>query len=1160
MEFHISKYARERYQFDQTLFSYNGNVIFANFNAAREFSQKINAQKDLLNYPEDVIKPGHINALGLMDEIFHHAIKLYRTQINPGVIQKALRSLEDSIDSEELEKMLLNFTSEFPPKEVYSGKISEVEYLFQTTEAIPNQEIAFEELLLLWITNQNPAATIYRELFSDQNLLNETKYLEVFEYLKTFFKNQPPIGEENQDLITFLLTPALRFPNSLFDQLEFIQKHWGGSLLGQYLTRLLSSLDLIREEQKMSFFGPGPVEIPVFDKILLDTESENFSPDREWMPSLVLIAKNSYVWLDQLSKKYQRVINRLDLIPDEELDELRNQGFTGLWLIGLWERSKASARIKQLCGNQEAISSAYSLYSYQIAEDLGGEQAFQNLQQRSWKRGIRLASDMVPNHMGIDSPWVVDHPDWFISLDYSPFPAYSFNGPDLSNDERVSIFLEDHYFDRSDAAVVFKRVDRYTGSTKYIYHGNDGTTMPWNDTAQLNYLNPEVREAVYQTILSVAKRFPIIRFDAAMTLAKKHYQRLWYPEPGTGGAIPSRSDFSLSKADFDQLFPEEFWREVVDRLAIEAPDTLLLAEAFWMMESYFVRTLGMHRVYNSAFMNILRDEDNAKYRSLIKNTIEFDPEILKRYVNFMNNPDERTAVDQFGKGDKYFGICTLLATLPGLPMFGHGQIEGFSEKYGMEFKRAYWDEKPDPYLIERHSREIFPILHKRALFANVENFLLFDFYSPEGKVNEDVFAFSNRLGIDKALVIYNNRFNNAKGWIHTSAAFLKKNTDGQRNIIQRSLENGLAIGNDENSYVIFRDLVSGNEFIRNANELSEHGLYFELNAYETHVFVDFREVMDTPWHAYKNIYDYLNGSGVQSIEDAIQDLVLQPVQQPFQQIVNPGFLKYLYENVSIEKNDQSLTKILAESDVKLKNLLAGIEYHVQKKLDTKNILTETQKILKFLLTVKIRRPDDFLPGAIKFRNSLDDLLEGLDEDPVRWYSLILWAFTRQLGREKNITEFESQTLAWIDEWQFSKFISKCRLGLELSENDIWQMTQDLRIAISQQNWFRKNNSLEPETVFSSWLQSPEIQQYLRLNRYKEVVWFNQEAYERLIWWMYTLALLSEIAKPDFSYNHFVESAILLDDFCHKLLEAEKGSGFQIHLLIENIKQQTKSLP
>ena len=29
-----------------------------------------------------------------------------------------------------------------------------------------------------------------------------------------------------------------------------------------------------------------------------------------------------------------------------------------------------------------------------------------------------------------------------------------------------------------------------------------------------------------------------------------------------------------------------------------------------------------------------------------------------------------------------------MATMPGLPMFGHGQIEGFAEKYGMEYRRA----------------------------------------------------------------------------------------------------------------------------------------------------------------------------------------------------------------------------------------------------------------------------------------------------------------------------------------------------------------------------------------------------------------------------------------------------------------------------------------
>jgi hypothetical protein len=126
------------------------------------------------------------------------------------------------------------------------------------------------------------------------------------------------------------------------------------------------------------------------------------------------------------------------------------------------------------------------------------------------------------------------------------------------------------------------------------------------------------------------------------------------------------------------------------------------------MEGYFVRTLGMHRVYNSAFMNMLRDEDNAQYRLVVKNTLEFDPAILERYVNFMNNPDERTAVDQFGKGDKYFGVCTLMATMPGLPMFGHGQVEGFAERYGMEYRRAYHDEQPDGELVGRHGRQIAP--------------------------------------------------------------------------------------------------------------------------------------------------------------------------------------------------------------------------------------------------------------------------------------------------------------------------------------------------------------------------------------------------------------------------------------------------------------------
>ena len=485
-------------------------------------------------------------------------------------------------------------------------------------------------------------------------------------------------------------------------------------------------------------------QVPVFGDPM--HEYEKFSADTAWMPTTVMIAKSTYVWLAQLSRFYGRHIRRLDDIPDEELQTLADRGMNTLWLIGIWERSRASKTIKLLCGNQDAVASAYSLFDYRISEDLGGESAYINLRDRAYRHGIRLASDMVPNHMGIDSPWVVEHPEWFISRWESPYPAYSFEGPDLSVDGRVELKIDDHYYTQTDAAVVFRRRDKSSGETRYIYHGNDGTSFPWNDTAQLDYLNPAVREQVIQTILHVARLFPVIRFDAAMTLAKRHFHRLWFPGPGSSGAIPSRAEYSMSQAEFDQHMPHEFWREVVDRVAAEVPGTLLLAEAFWLMEGYFVRTLGMHRVYNSAFMVMLRDEDNANYRSVIKNTLEFDPDIMKRYVNFMSNPDERTAIDQFGKGDKCFGVAVMMATLPGLPMFGHGQVEGFTEKYGMEYQRPRYEEWPDQWLVERHKREIAPLLKRRWLFAESSNFLLYDFFQASGSVDESIFAYSNRTG------------------------------------------------------------------------------------------------------------------------------------------------------------------------------------------------------------------------------------------------------------------------------------------------------------------------------------------------------------------------------------------------------------------------------
>ncbi len=1156
MEFHISRQARDRYQFDQNLFSFNGNVIFANFHAARQFAQKMNAFRDLINYPEKAVKAGQVNALGLIDEILHLVVHLYRQQKNQQALEQALADLEKTLGKEKVDDLLLAFTREFPPMPVYRGELSPEEYLKQDSDGVPNRFNTLEEILILWVNNKNPAVTPYLELFDDESLSQQTAYTKAIQELYRFFDQQPPFGPDLQNLIDLLRAPAVAHPYSLFEQLEYIRTRWA-DLIGKYLYRLLSSLDFIKEEEKIPFLGPGPVEIPVFARLAGDIEPENFSPDREWMPQLVLMAKNTYVWLDQLTKKYERPITRLDQIPEEELAQLAEWGFSGLWLIGLWERSQASARIKQLCGNPEAIASAYSLAGYTIAADLGGEEAYQTLRDRAWKYGIRLASDMVPNHMGIDSSWVMEHPDWFISLDYSPFPSYSFSGPDLSSNPNIEILLEDHYYSLTDAAVVFKRRDKYSGATQYIYHGNDGTSMPWNDTAQLNYLNPQVREAVIQTILEVARRFPIIRFDAAMTLTKRHYQRLWFPEPGTGGAIPSRAEHGMTKEAFDRAFPTEFWREVVDRVAQEAPDTLLLAEAFWLMEGYFVRTLGMHRVYNSAFMNMLRNEDNAGYRKLIKNTIEFEPEILKRYVNFMNNPDERTAVDQFGKGDKYFGICVLMSTLPGLPMFGHGQIEGYAEKYGMEFRRAYWDEKPDPYLVERHKRQIFPLLHRRALFAGVENFLLYDFFTSAGWVNEDVFAFSNRLGNDRALVVYHNKFAETDGWIRWSAGY-KAREKGSTKLVQKSLSEGLGLLGQENHFVLFKDILSGLEYIQPADELAQKGLHIKLSAYQAYVFSDFREVHDDEFGSYRSLSQYLAGRGVPSIQEALHELILAPILRPWREIVNPGYIRFLMDHQVNLQQPELPEHLLPEAIHKLDALLNGIVQMTGFSSNRELIQNTLQKQLEFLL--HLHSPQKVMPVPIRGQSpkAFEYLQQKLKDSKVTSLVAVLYPFIHKLGALKDLNDHPSQTLSWLEEWRLLDAVMETAHQIGVDGAVSWQIPPTLRILINHQEWYEKLASHSLSRIMEFWLSDLEVQRFIGVNRYKDVLWYNQEAFKDFIWWMTWVALMNEVGKPASTHASILETLLTSSEIAQKFLQAEQLSGFQIANLMDQIAQLDQS--
>src|SRR5512139_1730133 len=320
-ELHVSRQARSRYRFAASHFVDDGHAVFGDMHSVRVFAQEINEKRDLTGDPpkEQAVRAGQLNAMALIDAILHHVADLYRQQRNPQFLRQAQQWLAGQIGQEALDRALARFVEDFPPPAVYEQEITPAAYVAGQTDGVPHREMVLDDILQLWLDNANPAASPFAELFDDANLERESSYLQIIYLLRRYLDTQPKFGPENQNLVDLLRSPAVAVPLSLAGQLQYIREKWA-YLLGDYLDRLLGGLDLLKEEEKLVFAGPGPTMVMDFSELGFDAESAHYSPDREWMPRLVMVAKSSYVWLDQLSKKYQRPINRLDQIPDEELD------------------------------------------------------------------------------------------------------------------------------------------------------------------------------------------------------------------------------------------------------------------------------------------------------------------------------------------------------------------------------------------------------------------------------------------------------------------------------------------------------------------------------------------------------------------------------------------------------------------------------------------------------------------------------------------------------------------------------------------------------------------------------------------------------------------------------------------------------------------------
>ena len=293
--------------------------------------------------------------------------------------------------------------------------------------------------------------------------------------------------------------------------------------------------------------------------------------------------------------------------------------------------------------------------------------------------------------------------------------------------------------------------------------------------------------------------------------------------------------------------------------------------------------------------------------------------------------------------------------------------------------------------------------------------------------------------------------------------------------MQYSLAEGLAITPAENKFILFRDQVSNQEFIRTSQEIAEKGLYFHLDAYHCSVLLDFHEAWDDDIHSFRSLYAYLNGRGVPSIQEAQYELMLGPIMRPLQEILNPGYFRYLLDARLSPDKPAIDDHLLREVITKTAALLQGIQASTGVELYTEGILSAHTHLVELLLALPYPQGRLPIPARGLYPQALAFIQDGLQNRPDRWIILLAAAFLHDLGLTTDSEDATDQTLAWLEEWHISKklFDLNDNLGVERQAADASPTL--LRLFINQENWYEQSADQPVRVIVENWISDPEIQ-------------------------------------------------------------------------------------
>ncbi len=248
-------------------------------------------------------------------------------------------------------------------------------------------------------------------------------------------------------------------------------------------------------------------------------------------------------------------------------------------------------------------------------------------------------------------------------------------------------------------------------------------------------------------------------------------------------------------------------------------------------------------------------------------------------------------------------------------------------------------------------------------------------------------------------------------------------------------------------------------------------------------------------------------------------------------------------------------EVLNAAQQKMVHLLRALRQNSGGAGDEEAIALEARGRLETALQISVMKTWHDWPAEPKCQAALQYLAGGRQDGLFPWACLFGWTFTHSLGRIVGEPDAPQRSRSWLDEWLLSRIIAQTLRDLGVDEALVGKGVSLIGLLITNQHWFDSEGPKELLAcrTLEALLKDGDAQQYLGINRYEEIVWFNGEAFDELLWWLYLIAVVQICIDSQMPVNQVTAALVVAHRVVEELQQAAAKSEFQVENLLELVK-------